>query len=196
MLAPLKMDSRFDRTDLPLKENHEWRATPGYRIAALDRGAIRFEFPNQWICLPDQDSVKFYDKEPPSDNCRLAVSRQGLPEGANRIPLDALVARAAKEDACGLRRIGEVIHVRRPSRELAWLEFRFTDPDLSHEARSRFCFARGAGLYALVTFEFWQDDSERFIPVWDHVMDTLTLGEFILDPTSGSRLQRNHPQTG
>jgi hypothetical protein len=190
------MDPKYQRTDMPLKKHHQWTATPGFRIAALDRGAIRFEFPQDWTCLPDADSVKFYDREPPADNCRLAVSRQLLPASANRASLDDLITGVAEGDARGLQRTSEIVRKRKPGMELAWLEFQFTDPSLKHEARSRFCFARGSGVWALVTFEFWQDDGERFAPIWDHVMNTLTLGEFILDPQSGVRVQRNSPETG
>ena len=189
-------DAKFSKTDLPLQKNHQWTATTGFRIAALDRGAIRFEFPQDWICVPDEDCVKFYDHKPPADNCRLAVSRQRLPELTDRIELSALVRSAAQGDSRGLYQTSDLCQITRPSIELAWVEFQFTDLDLKHEARSRFCFARGAGVSALITLEFWQEDSERFIPVWEHVMNTLSLGEFILDPTSGARVQRNHPQTG
>jgi hypothetical protein len=89
-----------------------------------------------------------------------------------------------------------VVQRRRNSLELAWPDYRFTDPESNREACSRLCFARGSGLYALVTFEFWQDDNEKFSPIWDHVMETLAIGEWILDPAAGTRVQRNDPQTG
>ena len=78
-------DPKFYKTELPLKKDHLWTATGGFRIAALDRGAIRFEYPQDWFCLPDEDSVKFYDRGPPADNCRLAVSRRMMPEAADRV---------------------------------------------------------------------------------------------------------------
>ena len=189
-------DVNYSKSELPLKKDHHWTATPGFRIAALDRGAIRFEFAQDWICIPDEHSVKFYDRQPPADNCRLAVSRQTFSEAADRKLLDDLVVGMTSNDPRGLQQTTEIAHIRRPFLELAWVEFKFTDPSLKYEARSRFCLARGSGVYALVTFEFWQEDSEKFIPMWDHLIDTLTLGEFILDPTSGARLQRNNPQTG
>ena len=188
-------DLNFFKTELPLAKDHQWTATPGFRIAALDRGAIRFEYSQDWVCIPDPDSVKFYDREPPADNCRLAVSLQTFPDAANRMLLTDLVMSITKDDPRGLQRTSEIVKVRRKSLELAWVEFQFTDPSLKYEARSRFCIARGSGIYALVTFEFWQEDSERFTPLWDHVINTLTLGEFILDPAAGVRVQRNSPQT-
>jgi hypothetical protein len=189
-------DYNFSKTEIPLKKDHHWTASPGFRIAALDRGAIRFEFAQDWICIPDAESVKFYDHEPPADNCRLAVARKTFSGQADRTLLDDMVLALTHDDPRGLRCTTEVIHIRKSSLELAWVEFQFTDPALKYEARSRFCLARGSGVYALVTFEFWQEDREKFLPLWDHVLETLTLGEFILDPTSGMRVQRNNPQTG
>jgi len=190
------MDRKFSKIELSLKKDHGWTASPGFRIAAIDRGAIRFEFPRDWICIPEEDSVKFYDCNPPADNCRLAVSNQRRLEIANRVPLDELLTALAHDDLRGLHRTMEVVHQRKHSLELAWVEFQFNDSQLKHDARSRFCVARGSGICALVTFEFWQDDIDQFEPVWEHLMKTITLGEFILDPTSGARIRRNNPETG
>ena len=189
-------DPKFNKIELPLDKNHNWTATPGFRIAVLDRGAIRFEFPQDWTCLPDQESVKFYDRLPPQDNCRLAASRQRLPEVAERMTLLQLINAAVEGDSRELQQTAPLVNLKRGSLELAWAAFKFTEPELKRAAYSCFCFARGSGVYALLTFEYWDEDSDRFTPIWAHVMDTLTLGEFVVDPTSGARLQRNHPQTG
>jgi hypothetical protein len=187
---------KFHKSELPLKKGHLWTAKEGFQVAALDRGAIRFEFPQDWICIPDEDSIKFYDCQPPDDNCRLAVSRPRMPDVADSFGLDRIAIAAATGDPRALIQTAPVVQTRRGSLELAWADFRFTDPEANREARSRLCFARGSGLYALFTFEFWQDESEKFSPIWDHVMDTLAIGEWILDPSSGTRVQRNDPQTG
>jgi hypothetical protein len=187
---------KFEKSELSLKKGHLWTAKEGFQVAALDRGVIRFEFPQGWICIPDEDSVKFYDCDPPDDNCRLAVSRPRLPDVADSFGLDQIVTAASKGDPRMLIQTAPAIHTQRGSLALAWADFRFTDPESNREARSRLCFARGAGLYALVTFEFWQDDRDKFSPIWQHVMDTLAIGEWILDPTSGARVQRNDPQSG
>ena len=43
--------------------------------------------------------------------------------------------------------------------------------------------ARGPGAYALITMDFWVDDSERARPVWEAAIETLKL-----DGTSRDRL--------
>jgi hypothetical protein len=189
-------DPKIRKIELPLDKEHHWTATPGCRIAVLDRGAIRFEFPQDWCCIPDNESVKFYDREPPEDNCRLSASRQDFPDAGERSGLLRLINAIAEADSRGLCRTAPVVDIRRGSLELAWAEYRFTASQLQRDAFSCFCFARGAGVHALLTFEYWEQDRDRFSPVWSHVIDTLTLGEFVVDPTSGARLQRNDPQTG
>jgi hypothetical protein len=72
--------------------------------------------------------------------------------------------------------------------ELAWLEVEFVDEGQNRRARSRICMARSAGVHrvviqALITMDFWVDQVERFAPVWDEVLRSLTLGDFVDDPT-------------
>jgi hypothetical protein len=57
------------------------------------------------------------------------------------------------------------------------------------------CLARDVSVYALITSEFWLDEVAAFAPVWDHVLETLRLGELILDPTVGEGVRRNRPET-
>jgi len=69
----------WEKETLKLKKNHGWKGKDGYRIFVADRGAIRFNFPQDWIVAPGDDSINFHDKQPPDDDCRLAVSCMRLP---------------------------------------------------------------------------------------------------------------------
>ncbi|MGH9764667.1 MAG: hypothetical protein ACREAC_27845, partial [Blastocatellia bacterium] len=64
---------------LKLKKGHGWSAPSGYKIFVADRGAVRFNFPQNWVMEPGSDATNFYDQEPPDDNCRLACSYIRLP---------------------------------------------------------------------------------------------------------------------
>src|SRR6185436_12830067 len=82
---------------MPLPAGHGWKARPGSRIFVADRGAVRFEFPEGWLVRPDSDSIKFYDKTPPDDDCVLAFSYLRLPPADwSSLSLSVLV-----EQACG-----------------------------------------------------------------------------------------------
>jgi len=185
----------FKKEVLKLSPDHQWDASPGHNLAVIDRGAVRFEIPRDWVCAPDEDSVKFTDVEPPQDSCRIAASRPSFPRVADQVPIRELVDLATQADARVVLAKGEIAAVTRGSLELAWIELRFTDPHEQREAVSRLCLARNVGVYALITIEFWVDEAAEFSPVWDHVLETLRLGELILDPTVGRGVKRNRPET-
>jgi hypothetical protein len=39
----------------------------------------------------------------------------------------------------------------------------------------------------LLTYDYWADDAARFAPVWNDVLQSLQVGMYIQDPTSGPR---------
>ena len=51
--------ANWDKEELELKKSHGWRHKPGKRIFVADRGALRLEFPEDWVVIPDDDSIKF-----------------------------------------------------------------------------------------------------------------------------------------
>ena len=86
------MSETWLKKDLPLKERHGWKSTPGYNICAINRGAIRFEYPEGWNLTADSDSLKIRDLPAPDDNCVLKVSQMHLPLPiADQVPLQEFV---------------------------------------------------------------------------------------------------------
>lgn len=177
--------ARWSRKTLKLKKNHGWSAKPGYNIFAADRGAVRFDFPKHWIVKPGDDgSIRFTDRQPPDDNCTLAVSVMYLPDlDWSGLPLSFLVEQIARQDRREVLGRGEMVEVRRPRLDAAWTELRFQDPHENRAARSRICLARWSNIQPLITFDFWEEDASRFTPVWDEVLKTLVLGDYVEDPT-------------
>lgn len=180
------MAKKWNKQVLKLKENHGWKAKPGYKIFVADRGAVRFDIPQDWVMTPESDSIKFHDRTPPDDDCLLQVSMIRLPPGIDwsTLPLPYLLQEAViKDDPRGIISQGEIVQVQRPDLEMAWVETRFIDPVEKREACSRSCLARGSNIQPLITMDFWLDDTEKFTPVWDEVLRTLVLGDYIEDPT-------------
>ncbi len=176
---------KWKRQTLKLKENHGWRAKPGYKIFVADRGAVRFDIPQEWIMDPGKDSIKFHDRTPPDDDCLLQVSVLHLSPRIDwsGIPLAQLLEGAIKGDERGVVSRQDIIHKKRPDMELVWTETTFIDPTEQREARSRICLARGSNIQPLITMDFWPEHAEQFVPVWDEVLRSLVLGEYIEDPT-------------
>ena len=178
--------SSWSKKKLKLKSGHRWQAKHGHKIVVLDRGAVRFDIPEAWTVVPESDSVKIYDKQPPQDDCVLAVSHLRLPPmDWSGLPLTKLLDEGIKGDERPISDIGTPVESRRADLEIAWREMHFTDPKEQREAISRICIGRRKLTQCLITFDFWAADLERCNPVWKTVLETLVLAEFVNDPTTG-----------
>lgn len=177
---------KYQKTTLKLQPNHTWTAKKGYQVIVLDRGAVRFQFPRKWVVIPDEDSLKIYDRRPPNDDCILAVSYMRIPiVDWTGLPVSKLVEVANEGDERPIYEWGEIHEARRGDIEYAWRETRFVDPTENREAFSRMCIARKGVVQALITFDFWESDAPRLLPVWDAVIESIELNDYIADPTKG-----------
>jgi len=142
------MSGEWTKQTLRLKDRHVWKAKPGYAICAINRGAIRFDYPHGWDVSADSDSLKIRDHPEPDDNCVLAVSQMHLPrELADQVPLRQLVASSMDNDPRDIRGRGDVLEIQREDGiELAHSEIRCFDPTEKREAFSRLAIARGSGV--------------------------------------------------
>lgn len=171
---------------LELDPNHRWQSNPGYKVFVAGRGAVRFDVPHNWYFEPDEKSFRFLDAAPPNDNCRLEVSFNLLPPAEwSLFPLKRTLKKIAEEDERNPTEIGEIVEVKRQTARIVWVEIKFIDPEEHREAFSRICVGLGSNVQCLITCEFWVDEAEKYIPVWDEVMRSLTLGLFIRDPRTG-----------
>ena len=176
---------KYEETVLKLKDGHTWSCQPGYKIFVLDRGALRFDVPQNWVMEIGGRSVKFHDRQPPDDNCRLEVSLLAHSQiDWTGLPLDKLLRDAVRSPSEEVQQ-EEVRRHSRPGVELVWAEKVYVDPQESKPARSRIAIVRGTRAHALVTLDFWEADAERVVPVWDEVMRTIDMGLKVQDPTVG-----------
>jgi hypothetical protein len=172
-----------------LAKKHGWSARPGCKIFVADRGALRFDYPAEWVVLPDPDSIKFRDQEPPDDDCVLAVSYMRIPIiDWTGMPLSYLVTEATKGDQRSIQGWDPVVESRRADMEIAWRQGRFVDQVIGGDALTRLCLARRLDVQALLTMDCWQQDEARFGPIWDLVLDTLVLAEPIQNPMLGPQV--------
>lgn len=178
--------AKWDKRTLKLPEKHGWKARPGYKIFVADRGAVRFDFPEDWVVIPGDDSIKFHDKQPPDDDCTLAMSVMRLPPGDwSGLKLAFLVEKLVEKDSRGATLRGQVHDVHRTDLDLAWAEVEFIDPNEKRPARSRTCLARASNVQPLITFDFWEDQAPVLGKIWDEILRTLRVAEPILDPRLG-----------
>ena len=180
--------AEFHEAVLKLQEGHTWKCKPGYKIFVLDQGVLRLNVPEDWVMELGEASVKFYDRQPPDDNCCLEVSLLRHPQiDWSLLPLDQLLRHL------GVRKSGEGIRNRgvhresRPGIDLAWVEEIFMDPNENKPARSRTAIVRGTNAHALLTLDFWEADAGRVLPAWGEVMNSIDMGLKVQDPTIGEQ---------
>lgn len=181
----MKRAGKWEKRAYKLPKDHGWRAKPGYKIFVAGRGDVRFDIPGDWTVEPDDVSVKLYDKKPPADDCRLEMSYFKLSPVVDwsGIPLSYLFTEVIlKSGQHEVLSSGEIQIVKRDDLELMWQELRVLDPGENREACSRVCLARGQNVQPFITMDYWPEHAEKFVPVWDEVIRSLTLGDYIENP--------------
>jgi len=184
---------RYEKTQR-MKPGHGWKAKPGYQIIVADRGAVRFDVPRTWIFKLETNektgltTMTLHNRPEPDDDCRLQVTHMYLPQGYDWSSvswpelLEQAVTEPAESEPLGR---SPAIHEQRRDLELAWTETRYLDAREHREARSRFCLARRGDIVVLFTLDYWPEHARRFLPVWENIMASLRLGEYIKDPQLG-----------
>lgn len=183
-----KPQDKWDKLSFDLPANHGWKTKPGYKIFVADRGAVRFDFPQDWVVVPEKSSIALHDRRPPDDDCVLKVSVMRLPPiqgGWGQLPLEHLVRGVVRNDSRDATGGEEITTVRRDGVELAWAKLRFIDPVQNRPALSRCCLARARSIQPLITMDFWESDRDKFAAVWDEVLRSLQIGVPFGDPRRG-----------
>ncbi len=181
------MKQQWKKRTIKLKEGHGWTSKPGYNIFAANRGDVRFEVPKDWLIKPTESgSIRFHDGEPPDDNCTLemstAILKDELGIDTSKLPLDQMVLDISKNDKRKPFFWDQAHKIDRSHVHAAWTEVHFMDPNEKRAAHSRTCVAFWSNIQVLITFDYWESDAARMTPVWDTVMETLVLGDYIEDP--------------
>lgn len=193
--------AHWNKRDLRLADDHGWRCKPGNVVFVADRGAVRFDIPKSWVVTGDAGGIKIHDKQPPDDNSRIQLSIFYPPPVVDwtELPLATLLGSALVEhdpdDNRDLISQDPISHVLRPGLDIVWTEVRRMDPGEQREARHRHLFARGKGtdrgtertIMSIITLDFWPEDAGGCTTVWNELVRSLRLGQYVADPRRGPR---------
>jgi hypothetical protein len=169
-----------------------WKARPGYRILIMGCGAVRFDFPKDWLAGLDSKYLRIVDREPPNDRCSLLVSYRMISPGVAGFPIRDLLQEVTTEkspERVMLDR-GPITTLFRQPMEAAWRQMRFIDPRQPEDSRTRVCLARGGRTLATIVFDFWAKDETRVHEMWNVLLDTLAVGDYVDDPATGRRREQ------
>jgi len=172
---------------IELQSGHTWKATPGCRILLIDSGAVRFDYPAEWVVRPTTKYVFVIDRHPPDDRCLLVVSWRRIPFRALSIPTAALLDRLAPLETRPPDHRGDTLHVLRPPLEAAWTETRFIEPIYGNDVCTRMCVARADRTQAVLLLDYREGNEIVIDAAWKTLLDTLVIGEYIEDIRTGRK---------
>jgi hypothetical protein len=169
-----------------------WKARPGYRVLVMDRGAVRFDFPQDWLASLDSKYIRIVDREPPSDRCSLLVSCRWISPGVAGFPIRELLHEVTLDDNPERPIVyrGPITTLYRQPMEAAWRQMCFIDNLQRQDARTRVCLARGGRTLATIVFDFWAKDEARLHDMWTVLLDTLAVGDYIDDLATGRKREQ------
>ena len=86
----------WQKRTIKLDRSISIKAKPGNNVFVANRGDVSFEYPRFWIVKPSDNSICFYDAEPPADRCVLECSVMHLDLGIDwsNLPLDQMLCSA------------------------------------------------------------------------------------------------------
>jgi hypothetical protein len=173
---------------LKLKNNHTWKAKPGYSICVLDRGLVRFDYPRHWKVEMQDGAVYLHDREPSIESCDLGVSIFRVPrEAIAEMPVEELLTQSLGEDRAPYEQ-SEIRRFERDDLEVVWLEQKYIEKTQNRDARFRVAIARGAAV-CLISMNYWANRAAGLERVWEEVMRTLQMDLHVTDPTVGPLVQ-------
>jgi hypothetical protein len=169
-----------------------WQAKPGCRILVMGGGAVRFDFPKDWLACADSKIVHIIDREPPADRCSLMASWRHLSMPMAGVRMEHLLQQVTVQssDSRPIVQRGGVISFSRHPLDAAWRQMHFLDERRGGEACTRVCLARGGRTLATIVLDFWLEDELRVHSVWTTMMETLAVGDYIDDPITGRRREQ------
>jgi len=170
-----------------LQSGHAWKAEPGCHILLIDSGAVRFDYPTDWIVRSTPKYVFVIDRYPPEDRCLLAVSWRRVPIRALAMSTAALLDRLAPFETRPADHRGETIRLFRPPLEAAWTETRFIEPLYGDEVCTRMCVARADCTQAVFLLDYRPGTESVVDSFWKILLDTLVVGEYLEDPRTGRK---------
>ena len=180
------------KKDLTLRSDHSWESEEGYKIFVADRGAVRFDFPKDWIVKFKEKSVSFHDLEPTDDTGALEMSFNRLPTNDwTTFPLKEALQQILDDDERAITHKSKVTSTNRDGMKLVWADIQYIDATEKRPATSRILVGIGGNVQVLFTFDYWTEGEEQMREVWEAMLRSLRLGLFIPDPTRGHIVNPN-----
>jgi len=122
--------------------------------------------------------------------CSLGLSWHVIPHSAMHLPLRSLLLNGSATEKRQIVQFGGICEIARPPLEVAWLQMRVADISEKREMCTRMCVARMECTQAVMLFEFRPEDELAVFGIWETLLATLAVGEYIADTKTGERREK------
>ncbi len=175
---------KWKREVFPMFKNVQWEVKEGFKSFVADQGAARFDIPEGWVFEPGETSVKFFDREQPDAQCALEATVFRLPTGVDwsGLPLTVQLAQATRETPKQELWRSGIAGLQHNNLDIVWLESHYVDEEEHREAFTRYLLARRVPIQIFISFAYWPEDAPQLVHVWDEVVRSLRLAEFVAPP--------------
>ena len=150
----------------------------GEKVIVMDRGNVEFLCPDGWtVTRSPQGHLTLSD---PTESCRLEISYARLPADAANAPVDVLLRRLLEHvpEAGAETKINTVGET---GRRLAWADYAYPSTHKrtgdATEAHGRWLIASNSLFQLLMTFYYWENDTECAVAAWERFVETIALGD-------------------
>jgi hypothetical protein len=134
------------------------------------------------VCLLDCGSV--------DPAAVLAVSAKRISLPVSEIPLALYMREITEPDGSGGFHCESICSLRRPPMEAAWVEIGYDSEFTKGHLCKRVFVGRAGSTRAIITLDFKPADRKRMEPVWDTVIETIVIGDYLEDPRTGRRREK------
>jgi len=173
-----------------LAPNHIWKAAPGCRILVVDSGGVRCDIPQEWIVYSPRRHVFVIDRFPPDNRCLIAISCKRVSPEVMTIPILSVLEEWVRSEDRPVVERGAPVCFRRWPLQAAWLQLRIAGVEANRDMTTRICVARADGTHALIVCDFDSECENAADVAWRTLIDTLVVGDYIADPTTGRKRMR------
>jgi hypothetical protein len=160
------------------KQHRWWRKDEN--VVILNRGAVTFGIPRSWTVEGKAEGLGYLNLTDPSDSCSLQISCLNMPPMPGPPPIDEMLRDVAVKTHPSAS-LAPISRRSRGSVESAWLDCSYgeqdTERDEWRQAHARLYFACNLTFGALLTFYYWEDDTEWAVAAFERVVETLQLGD-------------------
>jgi hypothetical protein len=173
-----------------LAPNHVWKAAPGCRILIIDNGGLRCDIPYEWIVYSPRTHVFAIDRFPPDNRCLMAISCRRVSSEIIAIPLRRILEEWVVGEDRGAVETSEPVYFFRWPLQAAWMQVTVNGREPKANKTTRVCVARADRTQALIILDYHTADESSVETAWETLMDSLVVGDYISDPTTGRRRMR------